>query len=147
MDIITEVLVERPPAEVFALLADYRRDGEWRRAVTAMRVEPDAPVVVGSTISETLRFAGRTWITDTTVTALQPGRSLCFQGGDATMQVSGRREVEPWGDGTRVRQQLTLEPRGLLRLLSPLLAAMYRRVATRDLATLRDLLQRSPAAV
>ena len=44
-----------------------------------------------------------------------------------------------------MRQQLTLEPRGLLRVLSPLLAPMYRRVATRDLAALRDLLQRSPA--
>ena len=147
MHIPTEALVERPPAEVFALLADYSRDGEWRRAVTAMHVEPDAPVAVGSAISETLRFAGRTWVTDTTITALQLGRSLRFEGGDATMQVSGQREVEPWGDGTRVRQQLTLEPRGLLRLLSPLLAPMYRRVATHDLAALRDLLQRSPAVV
>jgi uncharacterized protein YndB with AHSA1/START domain len=146
MHIETSTVIARPAADVFAVLSDYRRDTQWRPAVTAMSVEPDAPVTVGSRITEELRFAGQSWVTPTVVTDLRPGRLLAFQGGDATMAIRGGREVQATGEhSTTVRQWLDISLRGPLRVLQPILAARYRRVAADDLQRLRALLEAAPA--
>lgn len=145
MKITTETSVDRPSDEVFAVLSDYRRDPDWRAAVTAMHVEPDGPVTVGSRIVETLRFGGQTHVTTTTVTSVVAGERLDFEGGNATTIVRGSRIVVPQGTGTRVIQHLELIPRrGPMRLLGPLLAPLYRRVAVGDLEALRNLLEQAP---
>ena len=142
MEMTTEIVIDRPPDEVFAVLADYRRDAEWRSAVVAMRVEPDAPVTLGSRIVEELRFGGQTHVTTTTVTTFEPGERLAFTGANATTVVRGSRAVSPQGAGTRVTQHLELLPqRDAMRLLGPLLAPAYRRVAARDLSALKALLE------
>jgi hypothetical protein len=54
------VVVHRPAAGVWRILADDTRDPEWRDAVVAMVPDPATSVVVGTTTAETLCLGGRT---------------------------------------------------------------------------------------
>lgn len=101
-----------PAEDVWAVLADYRRDPEWRAGITTMDPSPPAPVSPGQTTDERLRFAGRTLRNGGIVTGVGPGRAFTCRttsGADA----DGSRAVEAAGPGRcRVRLELRVRPHG-----------------------------------
>ncbi len=56
-----EVVVDRPARQVWALVADYGRDPQWRAGVATMDPSPPGPVVPGTVTAEILRVGGRTY--------------------------------------------------------------------------------------
>ena len=134
-----QIDIDRPAAEAWAVVADYRRDPEWRTGVVTMAPDPPDVVTTGTTTAEELRFAGRTWHNDGVVTAVEPGVRFTWrttEGADA----SGSRAVEALGpDRCRVRLVMVVRPSGPERLVRPVLARMLRATLRRDLERLRDL--------
>jgi uncharacterized membrane protein len=132
--------VDRPAAVAWAVVADYRRDPEWRTGVLAMAPDPPGPVAAGTTTSEDIRVAGRTWHNEGVVTELAPGERVAWRttsGADA----EGSRAVAALGpDRCRVTLTLTVRPHGAERLLRPLAARQLRRTLARDLVRLDRLL-------
>ncbi len=126
-------------AEVWAVVADYARDPEWRTGVVSMVPTPPGPVGVGTTTAERIVVVGRTWHTDGEVTALDPGRRfewVTTRGARA----HGSRTVEPLGPGAcRVRLELVVSPVGAMRLVAPILARTMRRDLQGDLGRLATL--------
>jgi uncharacterized protein YndB with AHSA1/START domain len=140
MHIVQSLAIPRPAADVFALIADHRNDTRWRGGVQEMTADPVGPVTPGATVHEVLRFAGSTHVTDTVITAVDPGRSFAYEGDGTGGRVRGRRSVEPDGESScRVTTELEVETTGALRFLEPLLAPVFRRGVRRDLHTLRSL--------
>jgi uncharacterized protein YndB with AHSA1/START domain len=134
------VLIDRPPAEVFAFVADYANDPRWRRAVREMTPTPSGPAAIGTQVHEVLRFGGRTHVTDTTIVDVQPDRSLEYRGDGTGGRVRGSRTVEPAPNGARLTTRVEVETTGVQRWLEPLLAPMFRRATQRDLHRLARLL-------
>lgn len=138
--------IDRPAAEAWAVVADYRRDPEWRTGVVTMAPEPVDLVAVGTTTAEELRMARRTWHNDGVVTAVEPGVRFAWrttEGADA----SGSREVEGLGrDRCRVRLTMVVRPHGPERLLRPVLARMLRTNLRGDLERLRTLVRTAAAS-
>jgi uncharacterized protein YndB with AHSA1/START domain len=140
MHISQSIDIPRPAADVFALVADHRNDTRWRHGVREMTADPIGPVTPGATVHEVLRFAGSTHVTDTVITAVDPGRSFSYDGAGTGGRVRGRRVVEATAESTcRVTTELEVATTGVLRFLEPLLAPMFRRGVGRDLAALRSL--------
>jgi hypothetical protein len=137
--ITSTVRVDRPAAEVAAVVLDWSHDPRWRRAVTRLDTVPAGPAVVGQRLVEELVFAGRTYVTPTRVVTAGPLRAS-YTGGSDAFEVSGSREVVPRGAGCEVRTELLLTPQGFMRLLAPLLAPVYRRSDAADLVSLERLL-------
>lgn len=138
-----EVDIDRPATEVWGVLADYRRDTEWRRGVTRMEPAPAGPVANGTTTDEVLRLGGRTYRNLGVVTAVDPGVGFSWQtteGADA----HGARAVHAVST-TRCVARLELEVRvtGGERLLAPLLGRMLRRNLGTDMQRLRRLCESS----
>jgi uncharacterized protein YndB with AHSA1/START domain len=131
--------IERPAAEVWATLADYGRDPDWRRGVETMAPSTAGPAVVGTTTDEVLHLGGRTYRNGGLVTAVEPGRRLEWRttsGADA----NGARTVVPVGDDRcEVTLELVVRPHGIERLLKPVLIPMLRRGLHRDLRRLAAL--------
>ena len=132
--------VECSAEVLWAVVADYDRDPEWRTGVETMAPRPSGVVVVGTTTGEVLRFAGRTWHNDGEVVSVTPGRRFEWRttrGADA----NGARTVMPLSDG-RARIELTMEVRthGVERLLTPLMRRMLRRTLAADLRRLHELI-------
>jgi uncharacterized membrane protein len=128
-----------PAAEVWAIVADYGRDPEWRRGVATMAPSPAGEVRPGTTTTEVLRFAGRTWHNGGEVVSVEPDVRFTWrtvQGADA----AGARAVLVLpGGGCRVHLELRVRPHGVERVLAPLLARLLERGLARDLNRLRRL--------
>jgi hypothetical protein len=131
------VLVHRPCLGVWGVLADYRRDPEWRTGVLAMVPSTDGTVEVGTTTAETIRFGGRTQHVDGVVTEVEDGVRFAWRTTSGTA-AHGERRVTDCGDG-RTQVDLVLTVRGVRRVLRPLLAPLVRRTLAADARRLRRL--------
>lgn len=131
--------VPAPAAVVWALLADYRRDPEWRTGVLSMEPSTEGPARPGTTTHEVMRLAGSTRTVDAVVEAVDPGARLTWRttaGADA----HGLRRVEPAGtDRCRVTLGITIRAHGADRLLVPVVRRMVARNLERDLLALAAL--------
>lgn len=125
---------------VWDVIADYRRDVQWRTGVTCMVPTPADQVRVGTTTVEELRLGGKTWRNAGRVIAVTPGHHFSWRTTDGAV-AHGSRTVEILGpERSRVRLELNVTPHGAERLMAPVLARMLRRNLRRDLAQLRALL-------
>ena len=139
--IAAEVEIPRPAADVWAVVADYARDPEWRRGVTSM--EPSGPLAVGTTTDERMRFAGKTYRNGGLVETVGPERTFTWRT-TSGVEARGRRTVDDLGpERCRVRLETRVRPLGVERLLAPVLGRMLQRTLTGDAARLRELAERS----
>lgn len=129
-------VIDRPAADVWALIADYGVDPLWRNGVSAMNPQPPGLVRTGTTTLEILRFAGRTYRIPGEVTDLRPGQSFTWDASKA----HGTRKVEPIDESSCV-VTLTMHIRlaGAERVFGRLLARMMRHNLAGDLRRLTQL--------
>ena len=132
-------VINRPAREVWAIVADYDRDPEWRKGVETMAPSAPGPVIKGLTTDEILHLGRRTYRNAGVVTAVDPGTRFAWRttsGADA----DGSRTVRDLGDGrSEVTLVLTVRPHGVERLLQPVLMRMLRSGLAADLGRLAQL--------
>jgi uncharacterized protein YndB with AHSA1/START domain len=136
-----EIVIARPPAEVFAYLADLRHLPEWQGSVEEVRPAGDAPLRQGARFAEVRRVAGRRVESTLEVETHDPGRELTVRVVSGPVRGSIRHLFEETGDGTRLRIVGTLAGGGLRGLAGPLLERAARREAEADLRRLKQLLE------
>jgi hypothetical protein len=105
------VVVARSPEQVYALVSDVTRTGEWSPTCTACWWdEGDGPRPGG-------RFTGRnvtpqrTWETRSQVVVAEPGREFTWVVGDGLVRWSYL--LEPCDEGTRLTERWDFLPAGL----------------------------------
>jgi hypothetical protein len=143
---VTESIeINKPPAEVWAAIADYSFDLKWRKGLTDMTPDPPGGPAPGTKVHEVVRTSGREYIADTVVTDLDPGVSYRFTGSGTIGGLAGARTVraEPDGTGAVFTYEIELEPEGRMRLLRPILGWMVRSGLKKDLRTLKDLIEQT----
>ena len=119
------VTVERPIDEVFAFLADGENDPRWRSGV--LDIERVAGEGVGARYRQGVKGPmGRRVAADYEVTEFVPPRALGFRATAGPVRPEGRYQLEPAGDGTRVRFALQCTPTGFARLITPMVARTMR---------------------
>ncbi len=120
-----EIIVERPPEEVFRFLADGEQLPRWMPDFAEVEQVPRGPVGTGTTYRYVLARspAKSTW----RWTTVEPYRRLAWEGDRMrtvapfnTMRPSGGYELEPVEGGTRVRATLRTDYRGVMRLVAGL---------------------------
>lgn len=115
------VSVHRPAEAVFAYLADGTNNRRWRDGVLEIeRVLGDGGV--GTTYRQVLRGpAGRPIDGDYRVTAYEPPRLLAFEVVAGPVRPVGRYELTSYGnDATTLTFTLDAQPKGLMKLMSPM---------------------------
>jgi uncharacterized protein YndB with AHSA1/START domain len=114
-----EVVIERPPNEVFAFLANPENGPQWRRGV--IELTHVAGEGVGASYAQKVSGpGGRPIAADIEVTEYEPDRALAFRTTSGPVRPRGRYTLSPEGAGTRVRFELEAETKGLKRLLAPM---------------------------
>jgi carbon monoxide dehydrogenase subunit G len=133
-----EIVVERPPAAVFAFLADAENDPRWRPGVLDIeRVSGDGPGA-GARYRQGVRGpGGRRIDADVETTAYEPERVIGFRATAGPVRPEGRYELAPEGGGTRVRFALAAELRGLKVAMAP----AVRRTMAAEVGHLENLKQ------
>ncbi|MGI9641632.1 MAG: SRPBCC family protein [Acidimicrobiia bacterium] len=133
------IIVNRPADEVWAYVADYDFDLQWRDGLTEMTPSPSGPPQTGTTVHEEVRSMGTTMVNDTTVT-MTGEHAYRFVGGGSSGQVEGGREVIALDPGrSEFTYDINLTLDGPVRFLGFILRPILSRKLQTDLDRFRAL--------
>ena len=134
-------IVDRPADEVWAHVANYAFDLQWRDGLTDMTPTPDGPPKTGTNVHEELRSLGTTMVNDTTVTMLGD-HAYRFVGGGSGGQVEGGREVIALeSERSEFTYDISLTLNGPVRFFGFLLRPILSRKLRTDLERFRTLVE------
>jgi hypothetical protein len=114
-----ELHVAASPEVVFDRLADMRNDLHWNPMAVEMGKSTDGEVRSGTRFDGKMKRVGRMHMV---ITEFDRPRAFKTKGGSRGADVDYTATFEPADGGTRVRTQLEMEPKGIAKLLSPLMA-------------------------
>ena len=142
VEIITEIVIDRPRAEVSAFAADPDNATEWYEHVKRVVWRTRRPLAVGTRIGFLAESLGKQLEFVYEVTALVPGERLVMRSleGRFPMETIYSWQDEP-GGGTRMSLSNHAEPRGVGRLSATLLRRSMRRSNAHDLSRLKAVLE------
>lgn len=134
-------LIARPPSEVFAYAVDLRNEPSWDMDIDTMPTDLDSIPEVGREYPVRCRpFLGEEEGTLTVVEIVPWERlRLDVEFAGLTSQITCLFDSD--GTGTRFTRQVRVEPRGMLRVLVPLIAWRVRRSNRRDVWALQRVLE------
>jgi len=133
------VEIARPPAEVYAYLADPTHLPDWQEDVQEVRDAPGGPLGPGAIFTEVRSFLGKRAESTLEVTAAEPGRELSLRTVAGPVRVEIRHLLEPAGEGTLIRVEAEADAGKLFGLGGPLLRKAAERKARSDFARLKAL--------
>ncbi|MDX6283206.1 MAG: hypothetical protein QOH03_4277 [Kribbellaceae bacterium] len=143
VNVTVETIVARPLTEVAAYAGDPSNAPEWYANIQSVEWRTPPPIAVGSRMEFVATFLGRRLTYTYEIVELVAGERLVMR----TSQ--GPFPMETTYEWTEVEQGRTLmrlrnrgEPSGFGRIAAPALAAAVRRNTTKDLARLKQLLER-----
>ena len=134
-------IVDLPADQVWAHVASYAFDLEWRNGLTDMTPHPLGPPATGTTVHEELRSMGTTIVNDTTVTMIGDHAYRFVGGGNSGQVEGGRKVVAIDSDRSEFTYDINLTLNGPIRFFGPILRPLLRRNLGKDMERFRTLVE------
>jgi hypothetical protein len=135
------IFIERPPGEVFDFVADERHEPMYNPQMVRVEKLTSGPVGEGTKYRAWMRSGMRTEEMLIETTRFDPPRILSSSTTLRNMTIHGTLEFSPEGEGTRMSWSWQLEPKGLLRMLRPVVDLLGRRQEKRIWTGLKGLME------
>jgi uncharacterized protein YndB with AHSA1/START domain len=116
--------IDRPVEEVFDYLADVRNELEWNPTIRSAQKVTEGPIRTGTRFIGDYRPLGRATID---IVEMDRPLSIRFLATWTRLSFDGAFTLAQAGTGTVVHVTLVLQPRGVLKLLFPLIARQVAR--------------------
>ena len=130
------ITIHRPVNAVFDFVLDGTNSPLWRPGIVDIQRVPGKPSGVGAVYKQGLKGPGGRRIEgDYEIVECQPNELIKFQVISGPARPTGTYRFETVGDATRVTFMLHYEPKGLARLIDP----MITRTMRSEVATLSNL--------
>jgi uncharacterized membrane protein len=143
VDVVSEIEIERPREEVAAFAVDPDNTTRWYENIKSVEWKSPRPLEVGSRVEFRAHFLGRTLAYTYEMRELVPGERLVMATADGPFPME---TTYTWQDATGGGTRMTLrnrgEPTGFAGLAAPLLERAMGRANRKDLARLKELLER-----
>lgn len=121
------IAIQRPASTVFAFILDGTNNPRWRPAVVDVQRVPGTPDGVGARFKQGLSGPGGRRIEgDYEIITCQPYEEISFRVIAGPARPTGTYRFDAQGEATRVTFSLDYEPRGLARLMAPMIARTMR---------------------
>lgn len=144
VDVLTETVINRAPAEVAAYAGDPSNAPRWYVNIKSVEWKTPPPMRIGSKLAFVAQFLGRRLAYTYEVVDLVPGRRLVMRTAQGAFPMETTYAWEPVGEAqTRMTLRNRGEPTGFSKIAAPFMAAAMRRANRNDLARLKSLLERS----
>lgn len=144
VDVLTEIVIERPRHYVAAYVSDPGNSTQWYVNITAVQWKTPKPAMPGSRMEFIAQFLGRTLTYTYEVTELVPDERLVMRTAEGPFPME---TTYAWTDSADGNTRMTLrnrgEPSGFSRIAAPIVAMAMRRANTKDLARLKAILEAS----
>jgi uncharacterized protein YndB with AHSA1/START domain len=143
VDVFTEIEIDRPREEVAAYAADVDNATSWYENIERVEWETEPPLRVGSRVAFVAEFLGRRLAYTYEIRELVPGERLVMSTAQGPFPMETTYTWSDAGEGaTRMTLRNRGEPEGFRRIGSPLMARAMRRANRKDLARLKQILER-----
>jgi uncharacterized protein YndB with AHSA1/START domain len=140
VDVLTEIVIDRPAEEVAAYATDPSHAPDWYRNIDSVAWRTPEPLRVGSQLEFVAHFLGRRLAYTYEVVEHVPGERLVMRTADGPFPMETTYGWEPVAAG-RTRMTLRNRGGGSSRIAAPLMAGAVRRANRKDLANLKRLLE------
>ena len=142
VDVVTEIVIDRPPASVAAFASDPTNAPKWYVNINSVEWKTEPPVRVGSRVAFTARFMGRQLAYTYEVVELVPDAKFVMRTAEGPFPMETTYTWQPVGNGsTRMTLRNRGEPSGFSKITAPLMASAMARATRKDLALLKRLLE------
>lgn len=146
VDVVTEIVIDRPRDAVAAYAGDPTHAPEWYANIRSVEWQTEPRVEVGSRMDFVAQFLGRRLAYTYEVIELAPGERLVMRTAQGPFPMETTYEWRAVGDAaTRMRLRNRGKPTGFWRLVAPFMASAVRRANRKDLARLKQVLERATA--
>lgn len=147
VDVITEIVIARPVAEVASFAANPDNAPAWYVNIKSVEWKTEPPLRVGARIAFVAYFLGRRLAYTYEIVEHAPGQKFVMRTAEGLFPMETTYTWEAIGsDQTRMRLRNRGTPQGFSRLMSLFMAPAMRRANTKDLARLKALLERGSDA-
>jgi hypothetical protein len=142
VDVITQIEMARPRADVAAYAADPDNATSWYVKIKSVEWRTPKPLQVGSRLAFVAQFLGRTLEYTYEVKEMVAGERfvMATAQGPFPMETTYTWEDTPSG-GTRMTLRNRGEPAGFSKLVAPVMATAMQRANTKDLQQLKKILE------
>ena len=121
------ITIDRPVKAVFDFIADGLNNPLWRSSVADIQRVPGKPLGVGALFKQGLKGPGGRRIDgDYEIVESLPNQSIKFQVIAGPARPTGTYKFEAAGSSTRLTFTLHFEPKGLAKLMDPMIASSMR---------------------
>jgi uncharacterized protein YndB with AHSA1/START domain len=136
-----EIVINLPVEDVFDFVADERNEPRFNPRMRRAEKISEGPIGVGTRFRAEVVSMGRPIEMVIEYTGYDQPRRLASTTHMSSMDIQYTLTFEPVPEGTRMRWSGDLEPRGIFKLMSPLVARMGRRQERRIWASLKRILE------
>jgi uncharacterized protein YndB with AHSA1/START domain len=142
VDVLSEIVIERPPEEVAAYAADPDTAPVWYGNIASVEWRTARPLQLGSRLAFVAHFLGRRIAYTYEVVDLVPAERLVMRTAEGPMPMETTYTWQPVGTGaTRMTLRNRGRPQGFAALTSGLLSAAMGTANRKDLAKLKGILE------
>jgi uncharacterized protein YndB with AHSA1/START domain len=145
VDVVTEIEIARPRAEVAAFATDFDNTTRWYANIRSVVWETPRPVTVGTRVAFVAQFLGRRLSYTYEVRELVPGERLVMSTAQGPFPM---QTTYTWADAGEGATRMTLrnrgEPSGFKHIAAPLMTRAMKRANTKDLQQLKATLEQRP---
>jgi hypothetical protein len=145
VDVATDIIIDRPCAEVAAYAADPTNALRWYANIESAAWRTPPPIAVGSQVDFVAHFLGRRLIYTYEIVELAAGAKLVMRTAQGPFPME---TTYTWMalDDTHTRMTLRNrgEPAGFTKVAAPLMTTAMRRANQKDLAALKRILEAPP---
>ena len=145
MTLVTHsIFIDRPPAEVFAFVTDFRNDNLWWKSVIHTEKVTPGDIAVGTQFIQDSKVLFVVIKGHLEVLEWNPPRLVRYRNESSNLLYDLLYQFDAEGSGTRFTLEASLEMKGALRLLKPITMQTLHGKLRTYFGLLKDVLENSP---
>jgi uncharacterized protein YndB with AHSA1/START domain len=142
VDVVSEIVIDRPVEFVAAYASDPTHAPEWYANIDSVEWKTDPPPRVGSRMAFVARFLGRRLEYTYEIVDLVPNGRLVMSTQQGPFPMETTYTWESTDDGaTHMTLRNRGEPAGFSKLVAPIVQPAMRRANRKDLAALKRIVE------